>query len=65
MSEFRDRYGPFALVVGASTGLGEAFARALASRGLHLLLLARRQEALDVLATVGRTLAGMQAPNPV
>ena len=60
MSEFRDRYGPFALVVGASTGLGEAFARALASRGLHLLLLARRQEALDVLAADLRRRYGVE-----
>jgi short-subunit dehydrogenase len=50
VSDFRTRYGPWALVVGASAGLGEAFARALASRGLHLLLLSRRQEALEALA---------------
>jgi len=55
MKTFRDRYGPYALVVGASAGLGEAFARALAARGLHLLLLARRREALDALALDLRT----------
>ena len=45
------RYGDWALVAGASAGLGEAFARALARRGMNLLLIARRQEALDRLAT--------------
>jgi uncharacterized protein len=45
-----ESYGPWAMVAGASTGLGEAFARQLASRGLNLLLIARRQDALDTLA---------------
>jgi short-subunit dehydrogenase len=50
VSGFRERYGPWAVVAGASAGLGEAFARELAARGLNLLLLARRQQALEDLA---------------
>ena len=50
MSRFAERYGPWALVAGASVGLGEAFARALAARGLHLILLARRLQPLQALA---------------
>ncbi|MDT5029020.1 MAG: uncharacterized protein QOE61_5446 [Micromonosporaceae bacterium] len=48
--EFADRYGPWALVAGASEGLGAAFARALAGRGLNLVLVARRQEPLEAIA---------------
>jgi uncharacterized protein len=44
------RYGHWAVVAGASEGLGEAFAEELAARGLHLILLARREEVLTEVA---------------
>jgi short-subunit dehydrogenase len=47
---FREKYGPFALIAGASVGLGAEFAAQLAARGLNLLLLARRAEVLAPLA---------------
>jgi uncharacterized protein len=50
-ADFRARYGPWALVAGASEGLGAEFASQLAAKGLNLLLIARRQELLDKLST--------------
>jgi short-subunit dehydrogenase len=47
---FPQRYGPWAVIAGASEGLGAAFAEAFAARGLSLVLLARRAELLDELA---------------
>jgi short-subunit dehydrogenase len=43
---FRETYGPYALVVGGSYGLGAAFAEAIARRGLSLVLLARQEDRL-------------------
>lgn len=47
---FREKYGPWALIAGASKGLGAAFASQLASRGLNLALVARSADALQELA---------------
>jgi uncharacterized protein len=55
-----DRYGPWALVAGASEGLGAAFATALAEGGLSLVLLARRAQPLEALAGELRARHGVQ-----
>ena len=57
---FRDRYGPWAVVAGASVGLGAAFARQLAGRGLNLVLFARRGDRLRALADDLRTSYGVE-----
>ncbi len=47
---FKEKYGDTALVAGASEGMGAAYAFALASRGLDLVLIARRKEPLEATA---------------
>lgn len=57
---FCTRYGPWALVAGASEGLGAAFAEQLAAKGLNVVLVARRPEPLEALAQTLRDAHGVE-----
>ncbi|HRR03422.1 MAG TPA: SDR family NAD(P)-dependent oxidoreductase, partial [Treponemataceae bacterium] len=48
---FHQKYGPLALVAGASEGLGAAFCEELAKQHFDLVLVARREEPLKELAS--------------
>lgn len=45
------KHGPYALVTGASLGIGEEFANQLAQKGFGLVLVARNQQKLESIAS--------------
>jgi hypothetical protein len=59
-ARFRAKYGPWAVVAGASEGLGAEFARQLAARGLHVALVARRPQPLQERAAALATVYGVE-----
>ena len=60
MSEFAERYGPWAIVLGASDGTGAAFARQIAAHGVPCILIARRENLLTELAAQIRTQSAVE-----
>ena len=50
MTSFQEKYGPRALVTGASSEIRAEFAKQLAEAGLNLVLVARRKEGVEHLA---------------
>jgi len=57
---FAERYGPWAVIAGASEGTGRAFSRQVAAKGLNCLLIARREEPLAELAGQIRSEHGVE-----
>src|SRR4030088_1887169 len=50
----KERFGPWALVTGASSGIGKEFARKIAASGINVMLVARRDA---LLAELGRAIS--------
>jgi len=60
MTGFVDRYGPWAVVAGASEGIGASFSKKLAARGVNVVMVARRAAPLEDLATKLRQQHGVE-----
>jgi short-subunit dehydrogenase len=60
LTTFAGRYGPWALIVGASAGIGAAAADEAARRGLNVVIVARRRRLLDERAAAMRAAHGVE-----
>jgi len=59
-SAFAEKYGPWAIVAGASEGVGRELARNVAAKGLNCILIARREKPLVELAELIRAESGVE-----
>ena len=60
MTSFSDKYGPWAVVAGASVGIGAEFCRQIAAESVNLVLVSRRVDTLDALASELREAHGVE-----
>ena len=60
MSEFADKYGPWAVVAGASVGIGAEFCRQVAAEGVNVVLVSRSADKLESLADEVREAHGVE-----
>ena len=58
--DLKDRYGPWALLVGGSEGMGEHLARKLGKAGINIILVARKSGALAQTAKIVRDESGVE-----
>ena len=58
-SDFATRYGPWAVVLGASHGIGASFAHELAARGVNVVVVARPDDGLPETAEAVRAAHGV------
>ena len=56
----KERFGPWALVTGASSGIGEEFARQIAASGIHVALVGRRALLLRTVGVECTRASGVQ-----
>src|SRR6266567_4090436 len=56
----KKRFGPWALVTGASSGIGKEFARQLAASGINVVLVARREDMLKEAGVEGSKRYGVE-----
>jgi uncharacterized protein len=54
------KYGPWAVIAGASEGVGESFAHRLGQAGINLVLIARKQASLEQVAQQVRAASAVQ-----
>jgi uncharacterized protein len=57
---FKDKYGPWAVIAGASDGTGRAFTHRVAATGINCVIIARRAEVLEELAQEIRSQYGVE-----
>jgi short-subunit dehydrogenase len=60
MTDFAQKYGQWAVIAGASEGIGASLADQLGARGLDLVLIARNAALLDEVAAQARDAHGVQ-----
>jgi len=58
---FKHRYGDWAIVTGASSGIGKALAHEIASQGINIVLIARREDILESAAAELKSLHQIEA----
>lgn len=59
-SEFREQYGPWAFIAGASMGIGAALSHEAAARGLNVVMMARGEAKLNEAAAEVRERNGVE-----